>query len=175
MKKVVLLILVSAFLLTGCMNLNNKPINVVEDLLYKYQTLDDDVTRELNESLANTDYTDNQKEEYLKIMKKQYGSLTYQIKDDIIDGGKATVICEITVLDYYKALKDANDYYVNHLDEFRDDNYTKFLSYKLEKLSSVKDKIVYTINFSLTMNDNKWQLDKLSNEVLDKISGVYAY
>ena len=104
--------------------------------------------------------------------------MKYEIKEEKIDGDNATVTAQITVYDYYKAEKDANDYLTAHPDEFKkDDVYDKslFTDYKLKKLDDVNTTVDYTIDFNLTKVDGKWEVNDLSNEQLEKIHGVYAY
>ena len=175
MKKIILAISL-VFIITGCSMLNNNPINVVEDFLYKYQTLDEDVVDELNKSLKD-EYTDEQKELYKDVMKEQYKTLSYKVKDDIIDGNKAIVKVSVEVLDYYKVIKEANKYFQTHKEEFlKDGDYiVKLNDYKLEKLKNAKDKIEYTIEFNLIFNNNKWELTDIDDTILNKISGVYEY
>ena len=169
-------VLVLSILLVGCRSLSNVPTAKVEELLNKYQTLDEQIVNELNASLIDTNYTDEQKEKYKDIMKKQYNNLTYQIKEYKIDGNKATVTATITVKDFYRVLKDADVYYEANREEFLENgNYiSKFNDYRLELLEKAKEKVSYTIDFELT-KENEWKVNTLSNEIIDKISGVYAY
>ena len=176
MKKYIWVMFISLFAV-GCASLSNIPVAQVEKLLNDYQILDEKIVNDLNESLKNTTYTEEQKERYKDIMKNQYKNMTYQIKDDEINGDKATVTAMISVKDYYRALKEANIYFEEHQDEFLEDgSYTiKFNDYKLDKLEEVKEKVTYTIDFELTKENGKWKVDELSSEILEKLSGVYAY
>ena len=174
MKK--LLILLIPFLCVACSTLDNNPISQTEQYLKTYQVLDEKIIKKLDENMLDT-YNDTQKEEYKKVMKEQYKSLTYKIKDEYIDGDKATVTVAITVLDYYKVIDEANKYFVDHKDEFYDGfNYdTKLNDYKLSKLKEAKDKIIYTIEITLTKIDNKWVVDDISDETYNKINGLFEY
>lgn len=175
MRKV--LIFLTIFLtVTGCTFLNNSPIGVTEDLLKKYQTVDEEVVKQLNVILENTDYTDDQKDKYKEIMKEQYRCLSYEIKDDYVDGNNAYVDVEITVKDFYKVIKDAEEYFNLNKDEFESDDYiVKLNDYKLEKLKEAKEKVSYTIRIFLSKQNNNWQIQELDRDTLDKISGIYAY
>ena len=176
MKKILLIITIS-LLLTGCMGLNNTPVAKVEELFNKYQTLDESVINDLNKSLEDTNYTEEEKERYKEIMKEQYKTLTYKIKDDTINGDDATVEVSIMVKDFYNTLKEANTYFANNTDEFRDGNsYTrKYNDYKLNKLKDTKEKVTYTMNINLIKKDGEWQIDNLSDDIIDKINGIYPY
>ena len=59
-------------LFIGCSNINNTPTKKVEELLNKYQTLDSDVLSNLEYSMESNNLTEEQKNIYRDIMKKQY-------------------------------------------------------------------------------------------------------
>ena len=101
--------------------------------------------------------------------------MNYEIKDETIDGDNATVTTEVTVRDYSAAVSSADAYRNDNLDQFDGDNDAiSFSSYRLDELKKVTDTVTYTINFTLTRQDDKWVLDQLSNEDLNKINGLYA-
>ena len=106
-KKIILLptiIIICISFLAGC-DLANTPTSQVEEYLSKYQRLDK--TIDINEFLLidEEDLTENNKEEYQKLIKKQYRNLSYSIKEEEIDGNKAKVTAEITVLDYGREIR----------------------------------------------------------------------
>ena len=41
--------------------------------------------------------------------------------------------------------------------------------------NDVNDTVDYTIDFTLTKIDNKWEVNDLTTEQLEKIHGVYKY
>lgn len=179
MKKFLLLI-ISLFLLVGCESVMNNPTKRVEVFLNKYQTMDSEVLSQLDDTLNNDGtLTDNQKEEYKEIMKKQYQNLTYTIKDEEVDGDDATVKVEIEVYDFNKAMNDADRYLLEHQEEFIDENNNvdneKFMDYKISQMKNTKEKVKYTLEFTLTKNDNKWQLDDVDEVTRQKIHGIYNY
>ena len=112
-------------------------------------------------------------------MKKQYQNLTYTIKDEEVNGDKATVKVEIEVYDFNKAMTKADDYLSENQDEFTDGNNNidneKFMDYKIKEMKNVNDKVKYTIDFTLTKNNNKWQLDDIDEITRQKIHGIYNY
>ena len=153
MKKIAVFLL-GLFLLTGCTSLMNTPTDKVEEYLDKYKTTDNAVLDQLEAVVDEVGdmMTDDHKARYKELMKKQYQNLSYKIKDETIDGDKATVETEIEVYDY-KTSTDESDRYLNeHNDEFlgEDKNVDndKFMTFKLDALDKVKDKVTYTINFS---------------------------
>ena len=179
MKKILYVFLIMV-LAVGCNNLSNTPINKTEQMLKKYQMLDNDVMEDLNKTVdSETTFSEAQKTEYKNIMKKHYQNLVYEIKDDTIDGDEAKVNVLITVTDFKKVLDESEAYLNEHLDEFKDEygNYiaSKYVDYRLEKMSEAKEKVKYTIEIKLTKVNKEWRVDTLSEETLDKINGVYKY
>ena len=174
-------LLVMILVLTGCnLALNNTPTKKVEMFLANYQTLNDKVMGDLSNVVMNEDkFNDSQKEKYKELMKRHYQALTYDIKDEQIDGDEAIVTTQITVYDYTKEKSKANVYKDNNLDEFRTDgkyDESLFNDYLLNKLSKVTDTVTYTINFTLHKGeDGKWKLDDLTKEQEQKIHGIYLY
>ena len=175
MKKFLFLI-ITLFILTACGNfeIGNTPSRKVEDYLNKYQTLDKDVIKDLKTTLINeSTISEEERNDYLDFMKNHYKNLTYEIKDQTIDGDNATVIVEITVRDYSKVINDTNNYKNNNPDKFSKDPLKLFSTYRLEELKKVKDTITYTLNLTLKKENDKWILNQLSNEDLNKINGLY--
>ena len=177
-KKIILISLfMLCFILTGC-SLNNTPKAKVETLLMKYQKNSDSVMNELDDYLNTLNIKDDAHEEYKKVYTKQYSDLTYNIKDEMIDGDTATVTTQIEVYDYYKIDNDATKYVSDNPDKFSTNNVydsAKVLEYKIDKLNNAKDRVTYTITFNLTKVDNEWKVDNLSNEDLEKIHGIYVH
>ena len=168
MKKKVLLLLFALpiFLLIGC-EMANTPTSKVEDLFTKYQKLDNDIDNGIDSVLNEQNMSDSQKERYRKILEKQYKNLTYQIKEETIDGDTATVRVEIEVTDLKKSVDglvfDSTVYTKETFDEER-----------LNKLEQAKDKIKYTLELTLTKTQNdEWKLNVLTNEQIKKIQGMY--
>lgn len=177
-KKIILFSLfILSFLLVGC-SFNNTPKAKVEEVLMKYQNNSDVVKNELNDYLGTLDISENNYEEYKKIYNRQYTNLTYDIKDELIDGDKASVKVQIEVYDYYKTEQDAIRYTTDNASDFTTDNVMdigKVMTYKLDKLFKTNERVTYTIMFNLNKVDDVWTIDKLSNEDLEKIHGIYAH
>ena len=79
MKKIILVLLVTIITLTGC-ELNNNPNSKVEELLGKYQMLDDSINVTSYPISNSTNLDNDTEEEYRKIIEKQYKNLSYEIK-----------------------------------------------------------------------------------------------
>lgn len=181
MKKVLISFL-SLIVLTGCSCSPSKlvdstPTEVVERYFSNYQTLSSDVLTQLEDTMDEA-FTDTQRDDYRDFMKKHYKDLNYEIKDEIIDGDKATVVTEIEVYDYSKVLKESDAYLNEHPEEFNDDkgNYdiSLFNDYRINKLKDVNDKVTYTLNLTLTKTNDKWILDDISDVDESKIHGTYV-
>lgn len=105
-------------LLSGC-SMENTPTKKVEKFLNNYTSRNDVVLNQLKEMVdSDTMMDDDQRNTYSTIMKRQYKDMTYEIKDETINGNDATVTAEIEVYDYYKANKDSEEYYNSNRDEF---------------------------------------------------------
>lgn len=168
MKKIVS-IFIFLLLLVGC-SLANSPTSKVEELLTKYQSLDKDVRDGIEEVINSENLTSSQKERYYKLLEDQYRNLSYEIKDERIDGDNAVVSTEIKVINYKKAI---NDTYNNYKDN---DSYTleEYNDSKLSNLEKEKEKVTYTIDFEVKKDkDGNWDISSLSNEIIKKIQGMY--
>ena len=184
MKKIGIFLL-GLFFITGCSCCNTKltmdtPTKKVENFFSNYQTLNSTVLTQLDDVVSKeTDFTEEQKEEYKKIIKDHYKDLKYEIKDEIIDGDNATVTVEIEVTDYSKIMTDADAYLTENPNEFNDAqgvyDVSLFTKYRLEKLKEAKDTVKYTLNLTLTKIDDDWALDALSDTDESKIHGMYVY
>lgn len=178
--KNILLVVFSLCLLTGCNNLMNNPTKKVELLLSKYQKNDEDVLKQLDDTLlGNKVLNDSEKSTYRDLLKRQYRDLTYKVKDESIDGNTAVVEVEIEVYDYNKAITESENYLTNNQNEFVDENNVvsteKYNDYKLNVIKDMNDRIKYTINFTLSKIDEEWMVDDLTDIERQKIHGLYAY
>lgn len=168
MKKIIL-VFTFLLLLVGC-SLSNSPTSKVEDLLTKYQTLDKDITENINDVVSKETLTEDQVERYKSLIEKQYRNLTYEVKDERYDGNNAIITVEIEVLDYKKAINEVSASYLQR------DDYTveEYNDTKLAALEQVKEKVLYTIDFDVNKDTNgNWRLANLNNETIKKILGMY--
>lgn len=170
---------IAVIFLAGC-SMDNTPTKKVENFLDSYKNLDQGVLTQLSDMVkTDTLMSDEQRTTYTDILKKQYQDMTYTIKDETIDGDNATVVAEIEVYDYYKVTTDATNYYNEKQDEFKDDtgkvSEAKFIDYRIGKMKEAKDKVKYTINFTLKKVDNSWVLNDIDDATRQKIHGLYAY
>lgn len=173
-------IIISIFMLIclfGCA-LNASPSAKVKELMSKYNNKDSAILSELEDYIAESEVDEKHIEDYKEVYIRQYEDLKYTIKDEMIDGDNATVTAEIEVYDYYKKNQDVEKYIVDNNDSFTENNIynpIKALEYKINELKNTNDKITYTIIFNLTKINDKWTIDTLSNEELEKIHGTFAH
>lgn len=165
-KKLLLLLVVMTSLLVGC-QMSNTPTSKVDELFNKYQMLDSDISLGIENVLEEQNLTETHKQRYRKLLEKQYKNISYEIKEELIDGDSASVMTEIEVIDYKKAVGDLS---------FDSSIYTKesYDEEKLNRLENAKDKVKYTLEIKLTKDsDGNWKVDALSNEQTKKIQGMY--
>ena len=147
--------------------MGNTPTSKVDELFMKYQRLDSDISNGIDAVLDEQNLTDDHRMRYRKLLENQYRNLSYNVKDEIIDGDNATVVTEIEVIDYRNSISDLT---------FDSTIFTKdsFDELKLDRLEQAKDKVTYTIELNLTKDDEgKWKLNALTNEQIKKIQGMY--
>lgn len=179
MKKITALLILAIFM-CGCSmtkDLDNTPTKKVEALLNRYQTLDNSVLEDLNK-VVNEDVSlnDTQRDAYKDIIKSNYQKMTYEIKDAEEDGDQAIVTAEIEVVNYTTVLANIKNYLEEFPEEFEENgeySESKYNDYRLEQLKNAKERVKYTIDFSLTKIDDEWTIDELTNEMRDKINGIY--
>ena len=171
MKKIIIILFISILLL-GCESNLNTPTSKVEEFLGKYQTLDKKVLDELNIIIdRDNTITEKEKEEYKKLIEKQYKNLSYKIKGEFIRLKKATVNVEIEVFDYANTVSKVKRYYKTHENEFK--NKENYLDYKLKQLEKTIDKTKYEIIFNLEKSNNNWILNNISDSDRQKIHGLF--
>jgi len=170
-------VLVLTLLLAGCelgTDMTNNPTSKVEGYLDGYKRLDQSVLTDLDRMIENNKYTIEQRTSYKELMKKHYRDLTYEIKDETVNGNRATVEVEIEVTDYNKALsEDANPN--DYLDDEGNYSESKHYDYQLNLMKDSSDRVKYTIIFYLTKEKDEWTLDELSETTKEKIHGIYKY
>ena len=163
-KKIIIIASIFICILTGC-QLSNNPTSKVEELLSKYQMLDKDISI-LYLNLSNDNSIDTSlQERYEKLIKNQYKNLSYEIKEEKIDGENATVTVQIEVLDYKSVFEkyEKTDYSTQE--------YHKKI---LDELEKVKGKITYTIDFAVTKDDKgNWNNEPVGEEEREKLLGMY--
>ena len=179
MKKI--LTILSIIILTGCntLDISNTPTKKVEEFLNKYQILDEEVLNDLDNVIeTKTKLDEENKKEYRELIKKQYKDMQYTIKEERIDGDEATVTTQIIVKDFTKIINNAEIYKQKNIQEFYgNDNYNDNLykKYLIEKLKDAKERVTYTLEFKLHKENTKWKLNPITEEIEDKILGIYKY
>ena len=199
-KKLIVFLSLLIMFMTGCGNDMNTPTGKVEEFLGKYQSMDSDVLTQLDNVISNDDTMDDtQKNDYKSLMEKQYQNMSYKIKDEEIDGDKASVLVELEVFDYAGSIAESRDYYSEHRDEFDDDEMgndgadtdndgmdeegeivggavdtiSSFITYKIKQLMDVTDKKKYEITFYLNKIEGEWVMEDITDVDRQKIHGLF--
>lgn len=176
-----LFVILTVLFFAGCsmLDISNTPTKKVEEYLNKYQILDKEVLDQLDSVIdRKTKLNDENKKEYRELIKKQYKDLQYSIKEERIDGDEAVVSAEVIVTDFTKVINEAEVYKRGHIEEFYNEeiyNDNLYKEYLLDKLKEAKDKVTYTIDFTVHKSDGKWKLDSINDTIEDKILGIYNY
>lgn len=159
-------LLLLVFMCFGC-EINNTPTSKVDELFNKYQMVDDDISLGITNVLDEQNYNEAQRKRYRAILERQYRDLSYEIKEEKVDGDEAVITVEIEVYDYKKAISNLTyDSSTTSLEEYNNK--------KLDLLEKAKDKVVYTLDIDLSKDsDGKWKVNALSNANLKKIQGMY--
>lgn len=164
MKKNFLMILaVIIGILVGC-ELSNNPTSKTEELLSKYQMLDDDITINYIDIAGDSTVSADTQRKYEDLIKKQYQNLSYEIKEEKIDGDEATITAEIKVTDYRKVM-----------DKYNKSNYSKeeYHNLIIEDLEKATEKIVYTIDFKVVKDKyGNWTIQNLKDIDSQKLLGM---
>lgn len=196
--KIVVCAFILLLVIVGCSNNMSTPTNKVEEFLGKYQSMDEDVLKQLDQVIKDDDtMNDDQKDKYKALMEKQYQNLSYKIENEDIEGNSATVDVEIEVLDYATTASKAQEYYNEHKEEIeekyndkKEDNDNSlenagddvlqaveesvaYINYKLEELETANDTVTYDMTFYLTKEDGEWILQDISDLDRKKLHGLY--
>lgn len=176
MKKIISL-LVLVLIISGCGN--NTARNAVESYMKKYKTLDSEVLVDMENTIKKENLSNEQKEKYRDILKKQYKDLSFEILEEEYDNEVSYVTVKIEVYDLYKAQSDATIYLENNPQEFYNDNneydVNKFIDYKLERMKDMTSRVDYTITLTVTKENDKYVVENPTENDLRKIHGVYNY
>ena len=137
--------------------------NKVENFLGRYQRLDKDVLKQLNNIIEDEqDMTEEEKLEYKKLLEKQYQNLSYKIKKEIIAKDTATVDVEIEVLDYKNAINKSEKECEKDL-----------IQCKLKEMKNINNKTKYDLTFTLNQEEGKWVIENLNETAVKKLHGLY--
>lgn len=166
-------------MLSAC-SISNTPKSKVEIYLNQFNSLTENVKKDLETSVASENLSNDNKDIYRKVLERQYENIKYTIKDEQINGDNATVTVQVTVYDLYKSNNNAEKYYDEHTEEFMTNNGTtidieKYTKYRLEQMLKMNDTIDYEIKFNLNKEDGEWIIQNPDRTTLEKIHGLYDY
>ena len=161
-KKIFIIASLFVVVLTGC-ELGNTPTSKVEDLLSRYQMLDDSIAISYVDLSQDSNIDNDLKKRYEALIKKQYQNLAYEVKEEMIDGDIATVTTQVEVVDYAKVIEKYDQ-------NVSDDDYHEKV---LKALESATEKVTYTIDFIVNKDEEgDWNVQVLSELEQDKLLGM---
>lgn len=151
--------------LGGC-DIANTPTSKVEDYLGRYQRLDKSISLSYTQLAGSNDVNKDDRERYQKLVEKQFRNLSYEVKEEVIDGDVSYVTVQVKVCNYGDILDKYNVTTYEDVDEYHDK--------VIKELEKQKEKIVYTITFELELNKkDEWKVSEPSLEDKDKLLGIY--
>lgn len=151
--------------LGGC-DIANTPTSKVEDYLGRYQRLDKSIFLSYTQLAGSNDVNKDDRERYQKLVEKQFRNLSYEVKEEVIDGDVSYVTVQVKVCNYGDILDKYNVTTYEDVDEYHDK--------VIKELEKQKEKIVYTITFELELNKkDEWKVSEPSLEDKDKLLGIY--
>ena len=177
MKNLRALMFLSILLVTGCGM--NTPKSKVESYLNRYSSLSDEVRTDLEARVSSENLSlDNQKV-YKDALTRLYENIKYEIKDESINGDKATVKVKLTVYDLYKVDRDSVDYMNSNSNEFYDDNNQfseeLFNKYRVNQMLTTNETVNYEVDFYLNKVNGEWIIETPDRTTLEKLNGMYNY
>ena len=105
MKKIILLFMF--LFLFGC-ELSNNPSSKVSAYLDNYNVLSDEVLENIEVKSSNEGLNNENRNLYKNVLKREYETLKYDIKDVSINGNQAKVIAKINGKEYTIPTSDPN-------------------------------------------------------------------
>lgn len=165
MKKIIVALMV--ILLSACtLGTAVTPRQKVSEFLDKYKNEHTDIVSQLDETIKNEITDTDHRSRYKTLMLNQYKNMEYEIKDEIIEDDNAVVEVEITVYDYSSALKNANTYLNEHLDEFKKD--VKETANEItDKVKEAADDVKEAVDNATNNDDNKTSTDYDETKFMD--------
>ena len=175
--KRLLVVFIILLTLTGCGG--NTAKGAVDSYLKKYRNLNSEVLIDLEKLVEDENLSSEQEDKYRDVLKKQYKDLTYEVIEEEYDNDISYVTVKISVYDLYKAQNDASIYLRNNPEEFYNENneydVNLYLDYKLDEMKNMNDKVEYKVTFTVIKEDDKYIVEQPTEEVLQKIHGIYNY
>lgn len=178
MKKFLPLILVFCMVVTACSwGWPGSPKMKVEEYLASYQKLDNKVIDDLNNDMTGLNLTTDEQQSYIDIMKENYRKLSYVLSNEKISGNTASVDVKLKVIDLSGIENSAQTYIDTNPKDFHDVNgniiVNKYFNYKISLMKKAMDTKTYNTTFTLTKNNNNWSVNKLTDEQMQMIKGIY--
>lgn len=162
-NKILLFLIILTIFITGC-QLANNPNSKVEELLGKYQKVDNDINISYIALSEDENISNEQKDKYKALIEDQYEDMSYEIQEEKIDGDVAVITVQVKVKNY----KDA-------IEKYSKNNYevAEYHNLVIAALEDVTEKVTYTIDFNLNKVNDEWIIEELTTEQQKKLLGIY--
>ena len=177
MKKVIIL-LITSILLCAC-SITDSPTLTVKDYLDNFNTLNENVIEDMESTIIKENLSSDNTSIYREVLKRQYQDLRYEIVDETINEDKGEVKVHITVYDLYNSKLESENYMNDNQSEFMNEenifDEERYMKYRLDEMLKTKNTITHDVVFKLTKINDKWKIDDIDRETLEKIHGLYDY
>ena len=149
-------------MITGCTK--NNPRDRVVSFLDEYKNLSANVINNIEQKLADTNWTEEEKDKYRNVLKRQFKDLEYSVVGERFDKGITYVDTEIVVYNYYQVKEDAT----------YTDTDISITEYMLDNMSTTNERVKYNITFKVEKDESgDYQIIDLQDSDIEKIHGIY--
>lgn len=181
MKTIKYFLIILAFGVTACgKTKEDATTTAIKDYFLAYQTNDEiSIAPLVFKVYIEEDWVDDNKDNYIEAIKRQYQDLTYKIESINKYSNTAVASIKITVYDlndtskefakYVEDLPDPYQFYDGN-DGFNEKKYNQYL---FNRMLKEEDRVSYTIAIELVEKDSTWEVKTISEETLEMIQGVY--
>lgn len=155
--------------------MNDEQKGTYEDIMKKqYEDLKYEIKNEVIDGDTATVTAEIEVYDYYRVnqdAETYYNEHSNEFTDDTTNGGDGLVQRGVDAI--REAASDAVDAAENAADALTGD--AKYVEYRLGKLKDAEERVKYTIDFTLTKNDDVWTLNDIDDITRQKIHGLYEH